>query len=883
MKTSWCGSWPPRGTLRAMGVAFGLLSLTSFETLAGPPNITFQVSKHTNQPGQTVTAEVSVKGFTNITSAQFTLQWDPAVIRFQDLGDLGLPSLSLGNFGTTLTNSGKLTFSWDDPTVAGVSVANDAVIFSVRYVVIGSAGSVSALALVDSPTPREVAVNLATANFVSINGEVRVPATAAPDVTFSLGKYTNQPGQTVTSQVRVLGFTNVTSSQFTLQWDPAVIRFQSIGNYGLPDLGTGNFGTTLTNNGKLTFSWDDPTVAGVSRANGTVIFTVSFLVVGASGSVSALSFVDTPTPREVAVNMTTANFVAVNGEVRVHTGAVPEVTFELGKYTNQPGQAVGAVVSLRGFTNVTSAQFTVQWDPAVIRFQSIGNYGLPDLGSGNFGTTLTNSGKLTFSWDDPTVAGVSVADGTTAFVVNFLVLGPAGAVSSLALVDTPTPREVAVNLVSATFVGIDGEVRVGAGTPPTITQQPLTQTVNVGADVTFSVGASGSPPLSYFWRRNGNALSGASSSSYTLANVSLSDSGSRFSCIVSNAAGVATSDDAVLTVVAANTVTYSNSAAVVLCDNASAQPYPSVITINGQAGTVRKVTATLDGLTHSFPHDVGVLLVGPAGQAVVLVANAGGGQGIANTTITFDDDAQSELKEFDPMGSGCFRPSACGENDVFVAPVPAGPYSSALLAFKGRNPNGTWALYAHDDATGDNGVITRGWSLTFTIDVPLQIAEQPREKKVIAGTNATFHVGVLGNPPFSYVWRLYGTNLVATSRITGVNTANLLINEVQDGDAGPYDVVVANASESATSAPAMLTVLPAATPYFVPGSLYCLPNGQFTGRLAGAPGSNYQIRVSADLKTWKASGVLLMTNRTSEFVDPTVGLQRRFYRAKLLP
>jgi len=73
--------------------------------------------------------------------------------------------------------------------------------------------------------------------------------------------------------------------------------------------------------------------------------------------------------------------------------------------------------------------------------------------------------------------------------------------------------------------------------PPVINTQPANQTVAVGGAATFSVVAAGSSPLSYFWSRNGLPIAGATTSSYTTNNVQLSDSGSQFSCLVSNAYG----------------------------------------------------------------------------------------------------------------------------------------------------------------------------------------------------------------------------------------------------------------------------------------------------------------------------------------------------------
>ena len=95
-------------------------------------------------------------------------------------------------------------------------------------------------------------------------------------------------------------------------------------------------------------------------------------------------------------------------------------------------------------------------------------------------------------------------------------------------------------------------------TAPSITTQPASTTVNAGATATFSVGASGTAPLSYQWQKNGTNIGGATSASYTTPATTSTDNGATFSATVSNAAGSATSNNATLTVVsAANTVTAS--------------------------------------------------------------------------------------------------------------------------------------------------------------------------------------------------------------------------------------------------------------------------------------------------------------------------------------
>ncbi len=81
-----------------------------------------------------------------------------------------------------------------------------------------------------------------------------------------------------------------------------------------------------------------------------------------------------------------------------------------------------------------------------------------------------------------------------------------------------------------------------------ITTQPASQTVTVGQAATFSVTCTGKAPLSYMWRKNGTAINGATSTTYTTPAAATSDSGSQFSVVVSNSAGKVTSNVATLTV-----------------------------------------------------------------------------------------------------------------------------------------------------------------------------------------------------------------------------------------------------------------------------------------------------------------------------------------------
>ncbi|HVK58283.1 MAG TPA: PQQ-dependent sugar dehydrogenase, partial [Candidatus Kapabacteria bacterium] len=84
------------------------------------------------------------------------------------------------------------------------------------------------------------------------------------------------------------------------------------------------------------------------------------------------------------------------------------------------------------------------------------------------------------------------------------------------------------------------------GQAPQITQQPVDQNVTVGQAATFSVTASGTPPLSYQWQRNNANISGATASSYTLSSTVAADNNAAFRCLVANSSGSVTSNPAIL-------------------------------------------------------------------------------------------------------------------------------------------------------------------------------------------------------------------------------------------------------------------------------------------------------------------------------------------------
>lgn len=101
------------------------------------------------------------------------------------------------------------------------------------------------------------------------------------------------------------------------------------------------------------------------------------------------------------------------------------------------------------------------------------------------------------------------------------------------------------NLYFITRAGRLFKVVFSGGLAASIVDEPDDQIISSGGTAAFSVTATGSPPLSYQWRKNGVPISGANSSSYTISNAQLSHEGS-YSVVVSNAFGSDISVNALL-------------------------------------------------------------------------------------------------------------------------------------------------------------------------------------------------------------------------------------------------------------------------------------------------------------------------------------------------
>ena len=143
-------------------------------------------------------------------------------------------------------------------------------------------------------------------------------------------------------------------------------------------------------------------------------------------------------------------------------------------------------------------------------------------------------------------------------------------------------------------------------------------------------------------------------------------------------------------------------------------PNPPSLDVDGIPGTITDVDVLVHSISHTFPADLDLMLVGPGGQRVLLMSDAGSSSPVSGIHLAFDDEAPTGLPQFTGLVGGFFQPTNFGSGDLFPAPAPdpAGA-ATALSVFDGTSANGIWQLFVVDDSDLDSGVIAQGWELRF--------------------------------------------------------------------------------------------------------------------------------------------------------------------------
>lgn len=182
----------------------------------------------------------------------------------------------------------------------------------------------------------------------------------------------------------------------------------------------------------------------------------------------------------------------------------PCLSLTIDEVTAEAGDIVCIDLTTTGFNNVLGLQWSVTYDPSLLKFAEVKNFGLPQLDASSFAVlSLGENNAITTAWTSPTLQRVDLPDDARIVSFCFEALATSGK-AVVEIYNTPTLIEIVDgNLDLLSVSGIAGGVRFG-DTPATsltiedICVLPPTCSALGQAlvDVTIS---GGEAPFTYLW------------------------------------------------------------------------------------------------------------------------------------------------------------------------------------------------------------------------------------------------------------------------------------------------------------------------------------------------------------------------------------------------
>jgi endonuclease/exonuclease/phosphatase family metal-dependent hydrolase len=319
--------------------------------------------------------------------------------------------------------------------------------------------------------------------------------------------------------------------------------------------------------------------------------------------------------------------------------------------------------------------------------------------------------------------------------------------------------------------------------PPTITTQPQGQSVLAGQTATFSVAASGTPPLNYQWFFSGTNIAGATTNPFTLANVQLTNAGN-YSVVITNITGSVTSSAAPLMVLFTNPVVFAQ------WNFNSITPDGNTTTGATTPSTGMGTAALVNGTTATFA--TGDTTLDPAGST----DNSGW-----NTTAYPAQGTGNKTRGVQ------FNVSTAGRQNIVIS------WSSQ------SSPSGS--KYGRLQYT-TNGIDFVDFPTAFTNGTSFNV--KTNSLTAISGVN--------NNTNFAF-------RFVSEFENTAANTANtnyVPANSSSYGTSGTmrYDMVTVSGASYIVATAAALTSV-------------AFTNGQFAFTLSGSVGASYVVQTSTNL------------------------------------
>ncbi|MEM1119134.1 MAG: MopE-related protein [Bacteroidota bacterium] len=474
---------------------FSLALLGHWTTSFAQAPLTFSASQTTTNCGDQVCVDVTATDFTDVLSFQYSINWQSNVLGVASVQSFGIDNMEASQFNATIP--GILRVGYDDSNLTGVTLPDNSVLFQVCFDVAPNRTGNSTIDFSGNPTPIEVVDvqgNILETAFqsgsVTINcgdddedmdNEMPIDSTGMDDMTdngmdndttdntmisddlgFVIGQLTASCDEQICLDVTANGFANISSFQYSLNWDPNLLGAATVQSFGLPDMDASQFNATTA--GILRVGYDDSSLQGRSVADGTVLYQLCFDLPETADGTSAISFSDTPITTEVVdVAGSILTPTLQNGEVTVNCidVIIPIDSMTMDTFTMEPIDTMTAIdnelplgfvidsaivncgnqvcldVRVQGFTDVTFFRYSVNWDFMVLGTQEVQQTNLENLRFGTIGP-----GSFWTEWRSPNGQGVTIADNEVIYTVCFNTPDEGERATEVAFSNIPIPIQV---------------------------------------------------------------------------------------------------------------------------------------------------------------------------------------------------------------------------------------------------------------------------------------------------------------------------------------------------------------------------------------------------------------------------------------------------------
>ncbi len=344
------------------------------------------------QVGDTVNVPINAENLSNVGAISLTISYNATILQY-----VGVQNGAV-SFTNNATN-GNVLLAWFDATSKSPLNISSGKLVDLRFKVLSSSQAtlnfISNQSSISDESGNTVSSNLTNGAVNNVTG-----------ASLSLPSLKGNVGDTVVVPINAGNLSNVGAISLKLSYNASILSF----------VGTDNGAVTLTDNstnGVISLGWFDNTAKAPLNLSSGKLVDLKFVV--NSTTTDYLNFLVS----QCEVSDETGNNITVlytNGTVNAITTSSTSLMIE--KVIAAPGKEVSVPVKVYGFNNVGAISLKINYNNAVLTFDSLSN-----APKGVSFTSNASGGVISIGWFDATAKSPVTLDSSVIFDLNFTYTG----------------------------------------------------------------------------------------------------------------------------------------------------------------------------------------------------------------------------------------------------------------------------------------------------------------------------------------------------------------------------------------------------------------------------------------------------------------------------